>query len=85
MNRILLDTIPERGRLCAVFRIQDNAPGKSTRFAGKPRNHDERFHAHAINLATIPAVSRRAGIWRSMAGLRASTAGQSMGIVGRAV
>lgn len=35
--------------LCAGFRVRVPAPGKDTTFPGKPRNPDERLHAH-VNL-----------------------------------
>lgn len=49
MNRIVFLKIPEQ-KLGAEFRGGEPAPGKDTSFSGKPRNPDERLHAHAANL-----------------------------------
>jgi hypothetical protein len=56
MNRDLQNS---RSRLCAAIKNWENAaPGRSTCFAGKPRDPDERFHAHASNVVSPAGQSK---------------------------
>jgi hypothetical protein len=42
--------------------MKNDAPGRSPRFAGKPRHSDERFHAHIFNVGIF------SGVFKALAG-----------------